>query len=70
MFFFYKVLLSIFIRHPAEILFCCFLKIEEKSHAKFSSNSLFVQNISSILIGAIPSLISSQPATAYHIWKK
>ena len=67
MFFFYKVLLLIFIRYPAEILFCFFLKIEEKSNEKFSSNSLLVQNIYPILIGSIPPPNSSQPATADHI---
>ena len=67
MFFFYKVLLLTFICYPAEILFCFFLKMEEKINEKFSSNSLFVQNISLILIGSIPPPISSQPATAYHI---
>ena len=67
MFFFYKVLLLIFIRYPAEILFCFFLKIEEIINEKFSSNSLFVQNISPILIGSISPTISSQPATTYHI---
>ena len=65
--FFYKVLLLIFIRYPAEILFCFFLKIEEIINEKFSSNSLFVQNISPILIGSISPTISSQPATTYHI---